>query len=671
MTVYTQDFETENTPDANYGWNTGDNLTRTLVLDSDNANHFYSLKGTWNRSLQFAATYTRYHLTFKWYAKLNSSTDKVQLKFITDHTSTTNKYQYRYSDISGKMYLSDGTVTDKNKSSYLELTNFTGTTSAPTSVSTDFYTVDVVSDGTNVRFTFTNPSGTSLSKTFSYSSDFAMGGVQVQNSNANGISYIDDIVLTAPVNNYTINYKLGDDIIKSEVGAANNGETINASAIPFTEGGQKYFKANDEVVTSWTKSGTEAETFNVALRLAKSATLHITKNVGGEETENEYTAIEADDGSLPWSYAWSLYEKNSSTGVYYRADNDDSFIESGTFTDGETISKTITYSTAETDVVFFTEVSATEDYDFVRTTDASYSGGTSERFYQGSRSYTIPADVGCYSLEIKVTGLDGTTNRGVTIKVAGTDLATYSTINVGTHTIPFVMSVANSALGISKGYNGTNFIDYIVIRRVANVPATIGSTGWTTFASSYPLDLTTLTASEGTATAYYASAANSSTVTMTSTTSTVPAGEGLMIKGTAGATVTIPVATSGTAISGNLLKGCTSSTALTTNSNYYVLVNNEGTPEFQCLDNNGATIPAGKAYLDLTGLSMARSLSIVFDDDETTSISEELRVNSEEFATAPVYDLQGRRVDGSRFMVHGSGLKPGLYIKNGKKVIVK
>ena len=203
------------------------------------------------------------------------------------------------------------------------------------------------------------------------------------------------------------------------------------------------------------------------------------------------------------------------------------------------------------------------------------------------------------------------------------------------------------------------------------ISATIGSTGWTTFASSYPLDLTTLTASEGTATAYYASAANSSTVTMTSTTSTVPAGEGLMIKGTAGATVTIPVATSGTAISGNLLKGCTSSTPLTTNSNYYVLVNNEGTPEFQCLDNNGATIPAGKAYLDLTGLSMARSLSIVFDDNETTSISEELRVNSEEFATAPVYDLQGRRVDGSRLMVHGSGLKPGLYIKNGKKVIVK
>lgn len=36
-----------------------------------------------------------------------------------------------------------------------------------------------------------------------------------------------------------------------------------------------------------------------------------------------------------------------------------------------------------------------------------------------------------------------------------------------------------------------------------------------------------------------------------------------------------------------------------------------------------------------------------------------------------IYDLQGRRVDGSRFKIQGSGLKPGLYIVNGKKVVIK
>ena len=74
-----------------------------------------------------------------------------------------------------------------------------------------------------------------------------------------------------------------------------------------------------------------------------------------------------------------------------------------------------------------------------------------------------------------------------------------------------------------------------------------------------------------------------------------------------------------------------------------------------------------------------------------TSISEELRVKSEEFATASVYDLQGRRMvnsskatgrrdSGNLFTLHSS-LKKGLYIvrsaedrmqgKSGKKVLVR
>ncbi len=50
----------------------------------------------------------------------------------------------------------------------------------------------------------------------------------------------------------------------------------------------------------------------------------------------------------------------------------------------------------------------------------------------------------------------------------------------------------------------------------------------------------------------------------------------------------------------------------------------------------------------------------------TTSISEELRVKSEESANA-VYDLQGRWVN-SKFKIHNSQLKHGIYILNGKKV---
>ena len=47
----------------------------------------------------------------------------------------------------------------------------------------------------------------------------------------------------------------------------------------------------------------------------------------------------------------------------------------------------------------------------------------------------------------------------------------------------------------------------------------------------------------------------------------------------------------------------------------------------------------------------------------STGVSEKVIVNSDKFATAPIYDLQGRKVT--------SLLKPGLYIKNGKKFVVK
>jgi hypothetical protein len=104
-------------------------------------------------------------------------------------------------------------------------------------------------------------------------------------------------------------------------------------------------------------------------------------------------------------------------------------------------------------------------------------------------------------------------------------------------------------------------------------------------------------------------------VTLKNSTDIVGAGEGLLIKGTAGEVFTIAKSSSDATFSAtNLLVGCTSETVLGTNANYYVLVNDgTGTAEFQSLAENGATIPAGKAYLDASTTSGAR-LSIVFDD---------------------------------------------------------
>ena len=77
---------------------------------------------------------------------------------------------------------------------------------------------------------------------------------------------------------------------------------------------------------------------------------------------------------------------------------------------------------------------------------------------------------------------------------------------------------------------------------------------------------------------------------------------------------------------------------------------------------DAGVLSAGKCWIQLPKSSgNARALSIV-SEGETTGISEELRVKSEKFATAPVYDLQGRRV-----------MQPtkGLFIVEGKKVVIK
>ena len=175
-----------------------------------------------------------------------------------------------------------------------------------------------------------------------------------------------------------------------------------------------------------------------------------------------------------------------------------------------------------------------------------------------------------------------------------------------------------------------------------------------------------MTASKGTVEAYYASNATGSTVTLTSTNSSaVAAGEGLMLKGTAGATITIPVVASGSAIAGNLLKGqtTTGNVAASTSGKYHYVFGYSKTDatEYGFYNLTAATeVAAGKAYLETdTELSTAAArLTIVFDD-ETTGIGS---VNSEENKAKEIYNLQGQRVD---------TLKKGLYIVNGKKVMVK
>ena len=93
---------------------------------------------------------------------------------------------------------------------------------------------------------------------------------------------------------------------------------------------------------------------------------------------------------------------------------------------------------------------------------------------------------------------------------------------------------------------------------------------------------------------------------------------------------------------------------------------------------SGAHIGACRAYFDLGTNSPAKSFVLNFDgeDNDPTAIeaveSQESRENPQSSILNPqsLYDLQGRRVS-SPFRGMRGGLPPGIYIHNGKKIIVK
>lgn len=136
--------------------------------------------------------------------------------------------------------------------------------------------------------------------------------------------------------------------------------------------------------------------------------------------------------------------------------------------------------------------------------------------------------------------------------------------------------------------------------------------------------------------------------------------EPMILVGTAGTTYRLEKKDEGKTISAshsNKLKA--GSVVCSADKYYYVLQNNGTGAEFVWA--NSGTVPVGKCYLDLGTTSGARnrSLSIVIDGN-TTSLDD---IINRDDTDDKWYDLQGRRIEQPQ--------KKGLYILNGKKVVVK
>ena len=90
-------------------------------------------------------------------------------------------------------------------------------------------------------------------------------------------------------------------------------------------------------------------------------------------------------------------------------------------------------------------------------------------------------------------------------------------------------------------------------------------------------------------------------------------------------------------------------------------------------DTQQVSLPVASLNFRFEEAAQARDITLDFGEGEAkpTGVGAALMNNEERIMNNEVYDLQGRRIDGSRFTVNGSRLNRGVYIKNGRKVVVK
>ena len=182
----------------------------------------------------------------------------------------------------------------------------------------------------------------------------------------------------------------------------------------------------------------------------------------------------------------------------------------------------------------------------------------------------------------------------------------------------------------TTGSDDQDLYVYAVKLYVRYVTGTISSAGWSTFSSNVPLDLSTISGG----TAYYASAASGNTVTLTQTTAKVAAEEGLMIKGTAGATFTINTTAEDATLSSedNYLVGVPTSTSVaasTSGANHYVFgYESSSVYGFYNLAEE-TNVPARKAYLEtatplVTGGPNAPAVIRILDEEKNATSIERI-----------------------------------------------
>lgn len=503
-------------------------------------------------------------------------------------------------------------------------------------------------------FTFSGKNLTaSVSGTFtgdfnSFTIGYDRGGSGYGNQNLTSltVSQTEQVVTNV---DYTINYQLSGTTVKTVEGTSVVGETITAlTAIDGTEEGYvgiHYLSTSAEASTMKLVANAASNVLNVPVRAPYTATYRLTKNINGNSSYVDYPFTETDGHVCSYAVGWPMYEKTGDD--YYLITGESNYAAMGSFTNGQLIEKTVNYTTAAADVVWFKDINGGS------VNSTSYSGGSYADTNQQLANVTV--DAGVYDVIFNVISKsgNGSNHRNEGVSVNGENVANLSGNTNGMRTLRIIVKDDNSTI-TANGNGASNYtdnLDYVIIRKKMDgttVAPTITAVNYGTYSSDYALDFEHATGIQ----AYYSTATAGGKIIMTKVNSAVAAGEGLFIEKIDG-DISIPVVASGATLTGNKLKAG----GVEAPANSYVFANQGGVLGFYKLT-SATNIPKGKAYME-AGTYGAR-LTIMFDD-ETTGISE-LKQAEQMNLNETVYNLRGQRMD-----------KPGkgLFIVNGHKVVVK
>lgn len=405
-----------------------------------------------------------------------------------------------------------------------------------------------------------------------------------------------------------------------------------------------------------TKAAVKEATSNViTLKFREAATYKYTVNNNINDYSVSGTAFEGDNAKVAFSqYILKdgvLYETNKID------DNGKQFNWTFAVNEDNTV-KTLNYNkTTINNVAYYSEGENIEGLTIIN------SGNSAVRSSNSASAYAKDADVVFTTLpagKYKLTSVvykGSSSNATFSYKAGEKVIFTHTATNINSDTKTSEEFTLNESTPISlvKGGNDKQGIDFIYIQRTGDATETVlvSEAGYATYATKYNVEVPN---DENVKVMTVKVNDDNSTITLNDVAAgtVIPAKTGILVKAAQGNHNFVVTSKEGTELTNNNLVAATAD--VTSDGAKFFALTKIGDKVGFALVEKDVVIPAGKAYLEVTkGTAAAKFFGL---DGEATGIN----------------SVKTAKADGAYYTLEGvKTTKPvkGLYIHNGKKIVVK